>query len=198
MFVIKKNGKKETLNVEKIYKRIEKMTPGINVDESLLRWFSEEVLARCYEDIPTREVDKILLQVLEGNLDKNKQIEVLAARVAVSNLHRDTRRKFSSSMKLLHDNNRLSDEEYDIVQEHKTFFDSCIVGDRDFNFDLNTFKEISKELEIVGDKTAERVQHYILRQSLHNWKSDVNHVVEDYHRISCDKNLLLSCIVSNV
>jgi len=195
MFVVKKSGKKESINLGKISKRIEKMTPGLDIEDEIIQMISGKVLGKCYENITTRKIDDILLQVLEENIDENKQIEALAARVAVSNLHKDTRSKFSSSMKLLHDNNKISDEVYEFIKENKTSLDNCIVGDRDFNYDLKTFKKISKELGMVGDKTVERVQYYILRQSLHTWKYDVDHVVRDYHMKSCNKDLLLSCIL---
>jgi len=198
MFVIKRNGKRETLNVDKIYRRIEVMTPGLKVKDKQIRQISKQVFSQCYEDILTRDVDGIILRVLGEKIDGNKQLDKLATRLAVSNLHRDTRRRFSSSMKLLHDNKKIDDEEYDIIKENKESLDNIIVCDRDFDFDFKTFQELSKKLESVEGRVVERIQYYVLRHALHMWKSDIDHMIEEYHKVSCDRDLVLSCMLSHV
>lgn len=198
MFVIKRNGKKETLKQEKILKRLQIMNAGLKISEKEIEYFSKQVFNDCYDGISSQNVDKKIVDILEENINGNKEIDTLAARISVSILHSETSKKFSSSMKKLYANNRLNKEEYKFIKEHKEILNEAVISDRDFDFNLETFRILSAGLESANGKRLERIQYYILRQTLKDCRGDIDQAIQEYRRLSCDQHLLLSSLLTHV
>ena len=119
---------------------------------------------------------------------------ILAARIAVSNLHKQTDKQFSTVMTTLFEyvdpkNNKLSpmisQETYDIVMKHKEELNSAIVYDRDFNYQYFGFKTLERSYLLrVNGQVAERPQHMIMRVAIGIHGDDIDHIIETYNLMS--------------
>lgn len=119
---------------------------------------------------------------------------ILAARIAVSNLHKQTKKQWSSVVKdLFHYVNpkngkaspMISQETYDCVMRHQEDFDSAIVYDRDFNYQYFGFKTLERSYLLKLDgKIVERPQHMIMRVAVGIWGDNVERVLETYNYMS--------------
>lgn len=119
---------------------------------------------------------------------------ILAARIAVSNLHKQTEKMFSKVMTNLHDwvnpktgkhSPMVADNIYDIIMKHAEELDSAIVYDRDFNYQYFGFKTLERSylLKIDG-KVAERPQHMLMRVAVGIHGEDIERAIETYNLLS--------------
>lgn len=119
---------------------------------------------------------------------------ILAARIAVSNLHKQTKKQWSSVVAdLFHYVNprngrpspMIAQETYDCVMRHKEEFDSAIVYDRDFNYQYFGFKTLERSYLLkLNGKIVERPQHMIMRVAVGIWGDEVERVIETYNLMS--------------
>lgn len=119
---------------------------------------------------------------------------VLAARIAVSNLHKQTKKQWSSVVSDLYHyvNPRnkkaspmISQETYDCVMRHKEEFDSAIVYDRDYNYQYFGFKTLERSYLLkLNGKVVERPQHMLMRVAVGIWGDKVERVLETYNYLS--------------
>ena len=119
---------------------------------------------------------------------------ILAARIAVSNLHKQTEKQFSKVMSDLYHyvnprNNKpspmISDEVFDIITKHAEELDSAIVYDRDFNYQYFGFKTLERSYLLKLDgKVAERPQHLLMRVAVGIHGEDIDRAIETYHLMS--------------
>ncbi|MBT8272396.1 MAG: ribonucleoside-diphosphate reductase subunit alpha, partial [Bacteroidia bacterium] len=118
----------------------------------------------------------------------------LAARISVSNLHKNTKKSFSEVMTDLYTyvNPRtgkkaplLSDEVYDIIEKNKEKLDSTIIYNRDFGYDYFGFKTLERSylLKLNGN-IAERPQHMLMRVSIGIHLDDLDAALETYELMS--------------
>uniref|UniRef100_A0ACD5YV19 Uncharacterized protein n=1 Tax=Avena sativa TaxID=4498 RepID=A0ACD5YV19_AVESA len=101
-------------------------------------------------------------------------MQPLAARIAVSNLHKNTMKSFSETVKVMytHVNERsglvsplIADDVYEIIMKNATRLDSEIIYDRDFDYDYFGFKTLERSYLLkVNGKVVERPQHMLMRE----------------------------------
>lgn len=193
MFVVKRDGRKESVQFDKITARIKKLCYGLNpiVDPVSV---AIKVVEGIYDGVTTSELDNLAAEVAATNTIKHPDYVLLASRIAVSNLHKNTRKSFSLAMKDLYDyvdartNERaslLADDVYDIIQKNAEFLDSTIIYDRDFRFDYFGFKTLERSylLKLHG-KVSERPQHMFMRVAIGIHKEDLKSAIETYHLMS--------------
>jgi len=119
---------------------------------------------------------------------------ILAARIAVSNLHKQTKKQFSSVVDDLYHYvnpiNRkpcpmISQETYDVVMKHSEELNSAIVYDRDFNYQYFGFKTLERSYLLrLNGKVAERPQHMIMRVAVGIHGNDIEKAIETYSLMS--------------
>ena len=118
----------------------------------------------------------------------------LAARMSVSNLHKNTKKSFSETMTDLYKyvNPRtgkkaplLSDEVYKIIQKNADKLDSSIIYNRDFGYDFFGFKTLERSylLKLNGN-IVERPQHMLMRVSIGIHLDDIDAALETYELMS--------------
>jgi ribonucleoside-diphosphate reductase alpha chain len=118
----------------------------------------------------------------------------LASRIAVSNLHKETKKTFSEVIDDLHhyidpktgqNASLVADDVYAIIQENKEAFDSSIIYDRDFRYDYFGFKTLSRSyLMRLNGKIAERPQQMLMRVAIGIHKKDVASAIKTYNLMS--------------
>lgn len=126
MFVIKRNGKQEAVHFDKITARLHKLVYGLAVDEKDVIEIAKKVIQGIYDNVTTTELDNLAAETAAAYTTVHPDFAVLAARIAVSNLHKNTLKSFSKTAKLLYDyidpvTNTyaplLSKETYDIIRK---------------------------------------------------------------------------------
>jgi len=194
MFVIKRDGKKESVKFDKITARIEKLCYGLNpalVDPIDV---AKKVIEGLFDGVTTSELDNLAAETAASLTTKHPDYALLASRIAVSNLHKNTTKSFSETMRRLHqyidpktgkDAALLADDVFDIIEANAELLDSTIIYDRDFGFDYFGFKTLEKSYLLKLDgKIAERPQHLFMRVSIGIHKEDVESAIKTYHLMS--------------
>ncbi|ASU35713.1 ribonucleoside-diphosphate reductase subunit alpha [Mucilaginibacter xinganensis] len=192
MFVIKRDGKKETVKFDKITARIEKLCYGFQLVDPID--VAKKVIEGLFDGVTTSELDNLAAETAASLTTKHPDYALLASRIAVSNLHKNTIKSFSETMRLLHtyvdpktgkDASLLADDVWEVIEKNAELLDSSIIYDRDFGFDYFGFKTLEKSylLKIDG-KIAERPQHLFMRVSVGIHKEDVESAIKTYHLMS--------------
>lgn len=193
MYVVKRDGHKEPVMFDKITERIKKLCYGLNelVDPVKV---AMRVIEGLYDGVSTSELDNLAAETAASMTIAHPDYAQLAARVAISNLHSNTKKSFSETMKDMYNyvNPRngqeaplLSDEVYKVIQENAEFLDSHIIYTRDFNYDYFGFKTLERSYLLkINGKIVERPQHMLMRVSVGIHLDDLKSVMETYDLMS--------------
>ena len=186
MEVIKRNGDKEEVSFDKIKNRITKMSslkPQLkNVDAIEI---SQKVIARIYDNIRTVELDEETASICTSLITRHPEYNTLGSRIIISNNQKNTNTDLGVKLKLLCDNNIITEEVYNIYLSHKTVIDNAIDYERDFNFDYFAYKTLEKSyLQKIDGVTIERIQDLLMRVSIGIHKNDITSVLETYDLMS--------------
>lgn len=193
MFVIKRNGRKEPVKFDKITARIQKLSyslsPLVDVHD-----IAKKTIEGIYDGVSTTELDNLAAETAASLTTRHPDYALLASRIAVSNLHKNTKKSFSETMKALHQYKDpasgkylplIADDVMAIINEHAELLDSTIIYDRDFGFDYFGFKTLEKSYLIkINGKIAERPQHLYMRVAIGIHKDDIAQAVKTYHLMS--------------
>jgi ribonucleoside-diphosphate reductase alpha chain len=193
MFVLKRDGKKEPVMFDKITARVRNMCYGLNgiVDPVKV---AMRVIEGLYDGVSTSELDNLAAETAATMTVQHPDYAKLAARIAVSNLHKNTKKVFSEVMADLYNyvNPRtgkkaplLSDQAYKVIMDHAEKIDSTIIYNRDFGYDYFGFKTLERSylLKINGE-IAERPQHMLMRVAIGIHMEDIDEAIETYELMS--------------
>ncbi len=193
MFVVKRDGRKEPMMFDKITARVRKLCYGLNelVDPVKV---AMRVIEGLYDGVTTSELDNLAAEIAATMTTAHPDYAKLAARISVSNLHKNTKKSFSEAMKDLYEyvNPRtgkhaplLSDEVYQVIADHADQLDSTIIYNRDFGYDYFGFKTLERSYLLkLNGKIAERPQHMLMRVAVGIHLGDLDAVIETYELMS--------------
>ena len=194
MLVIKRDGRKESVKFDKITARIEKLSYGLNTEFVKTIEIAKKVKDGLYDGVSTQELDELASETAATLTTKHPDFATLAARIAVSNLHKTTSKSFSSTMKRLYtyvnpktgeNASLLSKEVYGVINKNAALLDSSIIYDRDFSYDYFGFKTLEKSYLLRLDgKVVERPQHMLMRVAIGIHMDDMDSVLETYNLLS--------------
>ena len=193
MYVVKRDGRRESVKFDKITARIKKLCYGLNplvTPEKV----AMKVIEGLYDGVTTSELDNLAAEVAATNTITHPDYALLASRIAVSNLHKNTKKSFSETITDLYEyvdpktNEKaplISDEVYDIIKKNADIFDSTIIYDRDFRYDFFGFKTLERSylLKLNGE-VAERPQQMLMRVAVGIHKKDIDSAIETYNYMS--------------
>ncbi|HJV19725.1 MAG TPA: ribonucleoside-diphosphate reductase subunit alpha [Sediminibacterium sp.] len=193
MYVIKRNGKKESVQFDKVTARIGKLSYSLSAMVNVIE-VAKKTIEGIYAGVPTTELDSLAAETAASLTIKHPDYAILASRIAVSNLHKNTTKQFSTTMRRLYNyvdpaNGKklplIADDVMGIIDENAEILDSSIIYDRDFAFDYFGFKTLEKSylLKIDG-KIAERPQHMYMRVAIGIHKEDIESAIATYHLMS--------------
>ncbi len=192
-YVIKRNGKREPVKFDKVTARIEKLSyslsPMVNVID-----VAKKTIEGIYEGVPTTELDNLAAETAASLTITHPDYAILASRIAVSNLHKNTVKSFSETMRLLYNYTDkasgkrqplIAEDVMEVIEANADLLDSTIIYDRDYAFDYFGFKTLERSylLKIDG-KIAERPQHMYMRVSVGIHKGDIESAIKTYHLMS--------------
>jgi ribonucleoside-diphosphate reductase alpha chain len=194
MFVIKRDGRTESVKFDKITARIEKLCYSLNPHLVDPVDVARKVIEGLYDGVTTSELDNLAAETAASLTTKHPDYALLASRIAVSNLHKNTIKSFSETMRKLYNYkdpktgknaSLLADDVWDVIEANADVLDSSIIYDRDFGFDYFGFKTLEKSylLKLEG-RIAERPQHLFMRVSVGIHKGDIESAIKTYHLMS--------------
>ncbi|KAI9469051.1 MAG: ribonucleotide reductase [Benjaminiella poitrasii] len=194
MLVIKRDGRTEKVQFDKITSRISKLCYGLNEDFIIPSEITQKVVSGIYQGITTVELDNLAAETAAYMTTNHPDFALLAARIVISNLQKETDDKFSVVIKKLYchvhpklsqPNPLVSKELYDIVMAHADQIDNVIVNSRDFDFNFFGFKTLERSYLLkMNGKIVERPQYMIMRVALGIHGSDLESAFETYHLMS--------------
>lgn len=193
MYVVKRDGRREAVKFDKITARVKKLCYGLDpmVDATLV---TMRVIEGIFDGVTTTELDNLAAEVAATLTVKHPDYAQLASRIAVSNLHKNTKKSFSETMKDLYDYvdpktgeraSLLAEDVHDIIRKNADVLDSAIIYDRDFSYDYFGFKTLERSylLRLHG-KVVERPQHMLMRVAVGIHKSDLESAIATYNSLS--------------
>jgi ribonucleoside-diphosphate reductase alpha chain len=193
VYVLKRDGRKEPIMFDKITARVRKLCYGLNelVDPVKV---AMRVIEGLYDGVSTSELDSLAAEISATMTTTHPDYAQLAARISVSNLHKNTRKSFSQTMNELYNyvnprtekkSSLISDEIFKVINQNAELLDSTIIYNRDFGYDYFGFKTLERSylLKINGN-VAERPQHMLMRVSVGIHPDDIEAAIETYHLMS--------------
>ncbi len=194
MLVLKRDGHRESVKFDKITARIEKLCYGLDPKFVNPVELAMKVINGLYDGVSTQELDNLAAEIAATMTTKHPDFAKLAARIAVSNLHKVTSKSFSNTMKRLYtyvdpktgENAPLiSKETWKVIKEHAAELDEAILYDRDFGYDYFGFKTLERSyLMKVDGKVIERPQHLLMRVAVGIHGEDIPAAIETYNLLS--------------
>jgi len=194
MYVIKRDGKQEQVKFDKITARIDKLCYGLDTKHVEPIEVAKKVINGIYDGVTTSELDNLAAETAASLTTKHPDYALLASRIAISNLHKNTNKSFSQTMRALHDYidprsgqpaKLIADDIMMVIEENAAELDSSIIHDRDFGFDYFGFKTLEKSylLKLHG-KVVERPQHMYMRVCVGIHRDDIESVIKTYNMMS--------------
>jgi len=194
MVVLKRDGRAETVHFDKITSRIDKLCYGLDMDYIDSTSITLKVISGLYPGVTTVELDNLAAETAATMTTKHPDYAILAARIAVSNLHKETKKRFSDVISdlynMVHKTNgkptpMISEEHFKIIMNNKDKLDAAIVFDRDFQYQYFGFKTLERSylLKIDG-KVVERPQQMLMRVSVGIHGEDIDDAIETYNLLS--------------
>ncbi len=193
MFVLKRDGRQEAVKFDKITARIKKLCYGLHPSVDPVK-ISMKVIEGIYDGVTTTILDNLAAETAASLTTSHPDYALLASRIAVSNLHKNTEKSFSATMDALYNYvdpktgktaPLLADDVYKIIQDNAEQLDSTIIYDRDFGYDFFGFKTLERSYLLkVNGEVVERPQHMLMRVALGIHKEDVDAAIETYDLMS--------------
>ena len=193
MYVIKRDGRREAVKFDKITARVKKLCYGLDpmVDATQV---TLKVIDGIFDGVTTSELDNLTAEVSATMTVKHPDYAQLASRIAVSNLHKNTKKSFSETMKDLYTYldpktgakaALLADDVHKLIEDNADLLDSAIIYDRDFTYDFFGFKTLERSylLRLHG-QVVERPQHMLMRVAIGIHKSDLDSAIATYNDLS--------------
>ncbi len=189
MKVVKRNGNVVDLSFDKVLWRLRKLVKdknlGIleNVEADII---SHEVIKNIYDGVKTSELDEVAARIAISYSTEHPEYAVLASRIIISNMHKNTSECFSEAIETLGKKNLVSQETVDIVRKNKNVLNDSLDYSRDYLFDYFGYKTIERSylLKVSDTEIIERPQHMWMRVSLGIHKKDIVRVLETYNLMS--------------
>lgn len=185
MYITKRDGRTEEVLFDKISARIDKLCFGLDrnfVDHIAI---AQKVVAGIFSGVTTTELDELAAQTAAYMAVSHPDYSLLAGRIAVSSLHKETKELFSETTTDLHAYGMIADDVHAIIQDNAHLLDGAIDYEKDFTYDYFGFKTLEKSylLKIDG-KIVERIQHLLMRVAVGIHKDDIESVLETYKGLS--------------
>lgn len=194
MFVVKRDGRKQEVKFDKITARIQKLCYGLDPSHVDPIMVALKVIEGIYDGVTTSELDNLAAEVAATLTARHPDYAQLAARIAISNLQKNTNKSFSKTIYDLYHyvdekSGRkaplISTEVYEIVGRHADALDAAIIYDRDFAYDYFGFKTLERSYLLkMNGKVVERPQQMLMRVAVGIHKEDIEAAIQTYNLLS--------------
>ena len=194
MQVVKRTGKREAVSFDKITARVKKLCYGLDTRYVSHIEIAKKVIQGLYDGVTTTELDNLAAETAASMATQHPEYAILAARIAISNLHKNTKKSFVETLEDLYGYidpktgakaGLIAKETLEIAQKNTDRLDSAIIYDRDYSFDYFGFKTLDRSYLLRMDgKVVERPQHMLMRAALGIHGDDVDSAIKTYNLMS--------------
>mmetsp|Transcript_32138 Transcript_32138/g.51273 ORF Transcript_32138/g.51273 Transcript_32138/m.51273 type:complete len:808 (+) Transcript_32138:89-2512(+) len=193
MYVVKRDGQRQEVKFDNITKRIQALCEGLDTKYVQPASITQKVIEGFYKAISTSEIDTLAAETCAYMSQKHPDFSILAARIAVSNLHKATSDSFSETCRALYEftdkqgrsAKLIADEVWNFIEQNASQLDDAMNYKRDHDYDYFGFKTLEKSYLLrVEGKIAERPQHMLMRVACGIHYGDVAAAVETYNLMS--------------
>src|ERR1700752_910594 len=194
MLVIKRDGRRESVKFDKVTARIERLCYGLDLNYVNPIEVARKVIDGIHDGVTTVQLDMLAAEQAASMTTTHPDYAILAARIAISNLHKETSKSFSNTMKRLYtyvdpktgeNASLISKDVYEAVRNNAALLDSSILYDRDFYYDYFGFKTLERSYLLKLDgKVVERPQHMLMRVAIGIHSNDIDAAIETYNLLS--------------
>lgn len=185
MEVIKRDGSKEPVKLDKIAARIKKQTWGLNTEFVDYMAVVQKTISGLHNGISTKELDDLAAEISASMTSTHPDYSLLASRIAISRLYKQAPKYFSESIKTLFAAGAISDEIAQIVEKNSKKINSMIIADRDYNLDYFGFKTLERSYLLKSDgHIVETPQYMYMRVAVGIWHGDLENVQKTYDLLS--------------
>ncbi|XP_054158683.1 ribonucleoside-diphosphate reductase large subunit-like [Oppia nitens] len=194
MFVVKRDGRHESVMFDKITSRLSKLCYGLDMEYIDPTAITLKVIAGLYSGVTTVQLDELAAEIAATMTTKHADYARLAARIVVSNLHKETKKNFSEVVTDLYQMTNestgrpmpmISDRTYRVVMANAERLNSAIIYDRDFHYNYFGFKTLERSYLLrINGKVAERPQHMLMRVAVGIHEEDIDATIETYNLLS--------------
>ncbi|KAJ8662299.1 ribonucleoside-diphosphate reductase large subunit [Lichtheimia ornata] len=194
MFVYKRDNRRERVAFDKITARINKLCYGLDMNYVDPVAVTQKVISGVYQGVTTVELDNLAAETAAYMTTRHPDYAILAARIAISNLHKETKKVFSQVVDDLHSyvnpktnkhSPMISDATHAIIMNHADRLNSAIIYDRDFGYNFFGFKTLERSYLLkINGKIAERPQHMLMRVAVGIHGEDIDAAIETYNLMS--------------
>ncbi|NBA86405.1 ribonucleoside-diphosphate reductase subunit alpha [Emticicia sp. CRIBPO] len=194
MYVIKRDGRRESVKFDKVTARIERLCYGLDLAFVQPVEVAMKVVSGIYDGVTTSELDNLAAETAASMTTKHPDYATLAARIAISNLHKNTLKSFSGTIKMLYqyvdpktgeNASLISKDVWKVVQKNAALLDSTIIYDRDYGYDYFGYKTLEKSYLLkLNNKIVERPQHMLMRVAVGIHGEDIEKAIETYDLLS--------------
>ncbi len=194
MFVVKRDGSKESIKFDKITARVQKLSYGLDPNHVDPIIIAKKVIDGVYEGVVTSDLDNLAAETAASLATRHPDYTKLASRIAVSNLHKNTTKSFSKTIDALYKYidpktnlkaSLIADDVYEIIMNNAQILDSSIIYDRDFGYDYFGFKTLERSYLLkINGKVVERPQQMLMRVAIGIHKDNIQDAIETYHLMS--------------
>lgn len=194
MYVIKRSGKQEEVSFDKITARIKKLCYGLDMRYVDYIEISKKVVLGLYDGVTTTELDNLAAETAATMATIHPDYAILAARIAVSNLHKNTDKSFAKTIKALYNYidpktgekaGLIGDETYQIIWKNRDVLDSALIYDRDYEYDYFGFKTLERSYLLrMHGKVVERPQQMLMRVAVGIHGENIEAAIETYSLMS--------------
>ena len=193
MFVLKRDGRKEPVKFDKVTARVQKLAYGLSEHVDTFS-VAQKVIEGIFDGVTTSQLDNLAAEIAASMTTRHPDFALLAARIAVSNLHKNTKKSFSQTIKDLyeyvdhHTGKKaplIAEDVFNIIWKNRDLLDSTIIYDRDFGYDYFGFKTLEKSYLLkINGVVAERPQQMIMRVAIGIHKENIDAAIETYNLMS--------------
>jgi ribonucleoside-diphosphate reductase alpha chain len=194
MQVIKRDGRREEVKFDKITTRIERLCYGLDPGHVQPVEVAKKVIMGLFDGVSTVQLDDLAAETAAALTAAHPDYAILAARIAISNLHKETKKSFSDTMRDLHryvdpitgaPAGLIADDVMELIETHSETLDSAIIYSKDFDYDYFGFKTLERSYLLkLDNKVVERPQHMLMRVSVGIHKENITAALETYELLS--------------
>ncbi|MGV6860781.1 MAG: ribonucleoside-diphosphate reductase subunit alpha [Putridiphycobacter sp.] len=193
MYVVKRDGRKEPVKFDKITARIKKLCYGLDkiVQPEMV---AMKVIEGLYDGVSTVELDNLAAEVAASKTIEHPDYALLASRISVSNLHKNTKKSFSETVEDLYNYidpktgenaSLIAEDVYQIIKANADYLDGQIIYDRDYKYDYFGYKTLERAYLLrIDGQIVERPQQMLMRVSVGIHKDDLESAVKTYNAMS--------------
>lgn len=188
------DGRNESVSFDKVTRRISKLMYGLDTKFVDPVEVAQKVVSGIYPGVTTAELDNLAAETAASMTTKHTDFAMLAARISVSNLHKETLGSFSETMALLYNFvnpanqepfHMISEETFSIIMKNKERLDTAVKYERDFSYNFFGLKTLERSYLLrINGKIVERPQHLLMRVAVGIHGENIDAAIETYDCLS--------------